>query len=119
MEKEIDISKTIMNTIKLLEEKLEIIKEVDNEKYEEIREKLDNIYKQSESKSLNVFETVNLLMKLQNETITFLDEYRKKSQECTELAINADHKKGFLERLLEKFITKQRGLKQKNDDVVY
>ena len=117
MEKEIDISKTIMDTIKLLEEQLEKIKEVDNEKYGEIRTKLDDIYEQSKNKSLNVFETVNSLMKLQNDTITFLDTNRPPVQESTELTIYKEHKKGFLERLFEKFISKIKGIRRKNENL--
>ena len=73
--KEIDISSTILNTIKILEEKLVEIKEVDIKTYEEMRKKLDEIYEASKNKALNVIETVNLLMKLQNETIAFLDAH--------------------------------------------
>ena len=73
--KEIDISTTILNTIKILEEKLIEIKQLDIKTYEEMRKKLDEIYEASKNKTLNVIETVNLLMKLQNDTIAFLDTY--------------------------------------------
>ena len=111
--KEIDISKTIMNTIKLLEEKLEDIKKVDEQKHGEMREELDNIYEASKNKRLNVFETVNQLMQLQNETIAFLDTaLEKKQAECTDLQIYTEPKKGFWERLFEKFINKISSLKK-------
>ena len=71
--KEVDISKTILETIKLLEEKITSIKEVDNNMYEEMRKKLDDIYEASKNKTLNAFETVNSLMQLQNEAIIFFD----------------------------------------------
>ena len=71
--KEVDISKTILETIKLLEEKITSIKEVDNNMYDEMRKKLDDIYEASKNKTLNAFETVNSLMQLQNEAIIFFD----------------------------------------------
>ena len=102
--KEIDISKTILDTIKLLEEKLSTIKEVDEKMYKEMREKLDDIYEKSKTKTLNAFETVNLLMKLQNETIVFLDE----RQNCLSLQVyNKPSKnpiKKFFEIIKNKFI---------------
>ena len=78
--KGIDISKTIMDTIKLLEEKLALIKEVNIIKYTIIRKRLNEIYEASKNKQLNVFETVNLLMKLQNEIIEVLDDDAYKNQ---------------------------------------
>ncbi len=102
--KEIDISKTILDTIKLLEEKLTTIKEVDENMYKEMRKKLDDIYEASKTKTLNAFETVNLLMKLQNETIVFLDE----RQTCLSLQVyNKPSKnpiKKFFEIIKNKFI---------------
>ena len=98
--KEVDISKTIMETIKLLEEKLVLIKELNVEKHQEMREKLDNIYNQSKNKTLNVFETVNLLMQLQNEAIAFMDESMLSKN--NQLTIYNEHKKGFFSRIFEK-----------------
>ena len=79
--KEIDISRTILNTIKLLEEEITSIEKIDIETYEKIRKKLDEIYDASKNKKLNVIEIVNLLMQLQNETITFLDTSMQNSME--------------------------------------
>ncbi len=103
-----DISKTIMETIKLLEEKLVPIKEVDEEKYAQMRKELDSIYEASKNKTLNAFETVNLLMKLQNEAITFMDtdEYKQGDANTTELTIYTGPEKGFFRRLIEKIKNK-------------
>ena len=69
-----------------------------------MREKLDDIYEKSKTKTLNAFETVNLLMKLQNETIVFLDE----RQNCLSLQVyNKPSKnpiKKFFEIIKNKFI---------------
>ncbi len=106
--KETDISKTIMDTIKLLEEKIISIKEVDENKYEEMRKELDSIYEASKNKTLNAFETVNLLMKLQNDAITFMDTdlYKKGNQNVTELTIYNGPEKGFFKKLIEKIKNK-------------
>ena len=114
--KEIDISKTIMETIKLLEEKMELIKQVDVNKYSEIREQLDHIYGDSKEKKLNVFETINLLMKLQNETINCLHiyVYQQYAQKEKQLQVYEENPKGFWRRLFEKFFNKFSKLK-KND----
>lgn len=105
-----DISKTIMETIKLLEEKLVPIKEADETKHDEMRKELDGIYEASKNKTLNAFETVNLLMKLQNEAITFMDSDLYK-QGSTELTIYTGPEKGFFKRLIEKI--KNKIFKQK------
>lgn len=103
-----DISTTIMETIKLLEEKLIHIKEVDEEKYNEMRKELDGIYEASKNKTLNAFETVNLLMKLQNEAINFMDTdvYRLGDANTTELTIYTGPEKGFFKKLIEKIKNK-------------
>ncbi len=103
-----DISKTIMDTIKLLEEKLVPIKEVDEEKHNQMRKELDGIYEASKNKTLNAFETVNLLMKLQNEAITFMDtdEYKLGDANTTELTIYTGPEKGFFRKLIEKIKNK-------------
>ena len=73
---------------------------MDIEKHQEMREKLDNIYNQSKNKTLNVFETVNLLMQLQNEAIAFMDESMLPKN--NQLTIYNEHKKGLFSRIFEK-----------------
>ncbi len=111
-----DIVKTIEDTIHLLNEKLIKIKQVDNRRFEEMQGKLDQVILGSKNGSLSAFEIVDLLMKLQNETIIFLDTtlYKENSNELnrlhdseektTDMQLYVPPKKGFWEKIGEKFL---------------
>lgn len=111
-----NIEKTIENTIYLLNEKINKIKQIDNKKFEEMQEKLNQVILGVRKHSLSAFEIVDLLMRLQNETIIFLDAnlYKESSnepnivynnnEEATAIQLYVSPKKGFWEKIGEKFL---------------
>lgn len=66
------LTKTILDTVELLNQTLDQIKNVDLKKYEEMEEKLEQMRSLIVVEGFDAFELINSLMSLSNEMISFL-----------------------------------------------
>ena len=101
-----NIARTMLASIKLIDEKLLKIKEIDQEKYEEMKKRLDEAQNNLAEKKAEVVDIINELMSLLNETIVFLnirlEEEEKEVQEVKELQLTIPNKPNIFVRIINK-----------------
>ena len=100
-----NIVRTMLASIKLIDEKIEKIKELDNEKYEEMKKRLDEAQNNLAEKKSEVVDIINELMSLLNETVVFLDtklEMEEEEKKSQELQLTIPNKPNIFVRIINK-----------------
>lgn len=98
------ISATIQKSIQLIGEKIERVEQVDLERAEWMKTKMNHLQQGAKTQQLNAFEVLDEILNLQNELILFLDQ--EKNQE-TSLQVYVPPKQSFFSKVLEKFMPKR------------
>lgn len=100
-----NIVRTMLTSIKLIDEKILKIKEIDNEKYEEMKKRLDEAQNNLAEKKAEVVDIINELMGLLNETIIFLDmqlEEKEKEKELQAMQLAIPNKPNIFVRIINR-----------------